>query len=69
MKKIQDIFEKYNTIIFKISFINIISQIWSFTTFLFWAQMLAGFKKTLLQFTCYITDILSKFNFEMSQEK
>ena len=39
------------------------------TTFSFSAQILATFKKKLLQFTCYITDILRKSNFEMSQEK
>ena len=48
---------------------SIISQIWSFATFSFWAQILAAFKKKGLQFTCYITDILRKSLFEMSQEE
>ena len=47
----------------------IISQIRSFTTFSFWAQILSAFKKKWLQFTCYITDIIRKSHFEMSQEK
>ena len=35
----------------------------------FWAQILAVFKKKLLQFTCYITGILRKSHFEISEEK
>ena len=46
-----------------------ISQIWSFTTFSFWAQIMAAFKKKWQQFTSYINKILRKPHFEISQEK
>ena len=50
-------------------FPKFLSQIWSFTTFSFWAQIVAAFKKKWLQFPCYVTDILRKSFFEMRHEK
>ena len=70
MKKIQNIIKKFNKIILflKIYFINNFTNL-KFTSFSFWAQNLAAFKKKWLQFTSYITGTLLRSHFEISWGK
>ena len=67
MKKIQNI--KYNKIIFKISFIINFTNLKFYNFFVLSSDFGCIQEKMITIFTYYITVILRKSHFEMSQEK
>ena len=60
---------KYNKIIFKISVINNFTNLRFYNFFVLSSDFCCIQEKIIIQFTCYITDILRKSPFKMSQEK